>query len=77
MLLQFLLDCDLYTVLLELSGVEDPDIHEPAEKYLKQLTLIVYNILPFHSNTSYFLISDANVNENLLMELKSRSSKIV
>ena len=77
MLLWLLLDCDLYQVLLELSGVEDPDINEPAQKYLKQLTLIVYNILPDHSNTSHFLISAANVNENLLMGLKSRSSRIV
>lgn len=77
MLIQLLLDCDLYKVLLELSGLEDQEIAGPANKLKKELTLLMHNLLPNCQNYANFLIASADQNDNMLVELKGWSGGIV
>ena len=77
MLIQLLLDCDLYKVLLELSGLDDPEIAGPAQRFKKDLTCLMHNLLPNCQNYANFLIASADQNDSLLVELKAWSGGIV
>jgi rapamycin-insensitive companion of mTOR len=43
--IKLLLDCKLSDVLIELAGLEDPDISAPAQKYLKHLSYLNFTLL--------------------------------
>lgn len=77
MLVQVLLDCDLFKILVELSGVEDPEVSKNAQKYLKDLTQLMFNLLPNCTKYTDYLISAANQTDNLLVDLKAWSTDII
>ena len=77
MLIQVLLDCDLFKTLVELSGLEDVEVAPPAQKFLKDLSALMFNLIPDCHRYSDFLISAANQNDPFLVDLKSWSSEIV
>lgn len=56
-LVQLLIKCDLFKILVELSGLEDTIISVPAQKFLKQLTILMFNSLPDSSRYIDFLIA--------------------
>jgi rapamycin-insensitive companion of mTOR len=76
-LIQLLLDCDIFKILVELSGLEDPDKSVPAQKFLKQLTTIMFNTIPNSSKFTDFLISAASHKSSSLEVLKSCSLSVV
>ncbi|KAL4497964.1 hypothetical protein ABPG72_014821 [Tetrahymena utriculariae] len=76
-LIQLLLDCDLFSVLVELSGLEDEKKSLRAQEQLKQLTTLMFNLLPNCSKYTDFLISAANQCNEQLTDLKAWSSNIV
>ncbi len=77
MLIQLLLDCGLFKVLVELSGLEDVDVAQPAQKFLKDLSGLMFNLIPDYHRYTDFLIAAANQNDPFLVDLKSWSSDIV
>lgn len=44
--LQLLLECDLFKVLVELSGVDNEEISKRAQYFLKETTTLMYELLP-------------------------------
>lgn len=72
------MDCGLFNVLIELSGLEDIEISQPAQKYLKYLSYLNFTLLS-SEQSSYpnFLISSTEVLEPNLIELRSRSFEVV
>lgn len=76
-LVQLLIDCDLFKILVELSGLEDSDVAIPAQKFLKQLTILMFNSLPNSSKYIDFLISAATQSGEYSIELKSCSSYVI
>ena len=77
MLIQVLLDCDLFKILVELSGLEDAEIAQPAQRFLKDLSGLMFNLIPDCHKYTDFLITAANLNDPYLVDLKSWSSEIV
>jgi rapamycin-insensitive companion of mTOR len=76
-LVQLLIDCDLFKILVELSGLEDPQITVPAQKFLKQLTILMFNSLPNSSKYIDFLISSVTQDHEASVSLKSCSSFVI
>ena len=76
-LIELLIKNNLLRVLIELSGVEDSFISEPAQRLLKKLTLLIFNFLPESSRYIDFLISAATKNSGLTDMIKSSSSFVI
>ena len=77
-LVHLMMDCGLFNVLIELSGLEDNEISQPAQKYLKYLSYLNFTLLsPEQSSYPNFLISSTEVLEPNLIELRSRSFEVV
>lgn len=74
-----LIDCDLFKILVELSGLEDQQITVPAQKFLKQLTILMFNSLPNSSKYIDFLISSVTQEHEgaVSLSLKSCSSFVI
>ncbi|CAD8139168.1 unnamed protein product [Paramecium pentaurelia] len=77
MLVQVLLDCDLFKILVELSGLPDQEVSGPAQTFLKELSSLMFNLIPDCHKYTDFLIAAANQNDPFLQDLKSWSSEIV
>ncbi|KRX02551.1 Armadillo-type fold [Pseudocohnilembus persalinus] len=77
MLIQVFLECDLFKILVELSGIEEPSVSKMAQKFLKELTQLMFNLLPNSNQYTDFLISSANQSDNFMVDLKAWSSDIV
>ena len=45
-IIDLLIQNNLLRVLIELSGVEDHYVSEPAQRLLKKLTVLIFNFLP-------------------------------
>ena len=76
--IELLMECDLFTVLLELSGVEDREIANPAQKFLKNLSYLNFTLLSQnHQQYPNFLVASSEITNPVLMELKSRSYNVV
>lgn len=58
-IIDLLIQNNLLRVLIELSGVEDNFVSEPAQRLLKKLTVLIFNFLPESSKYIDFLISAA------------------
>jgi len=56
-LLKLLMNCGLFKLLIELSGIDEPTIAEPAQRLLKKLSIYIFNFLPDAANYMDFLIS--------------------
>ena len=68
---------DLFKLLIELSGIDEKSIFDPAQKLLKKLSIYIFNFLPHAANYMDFLISAGaknGINSNIL---KYSSSFIV
>ena len=76
-LVQLLIDCDLFKILVELSGLEEIEVAVPAQKFLKHLTILMFNSLPDSSRYIDFLISAATHSGQGSIELKSCSSYVI
>jgi rapamycin-insensitive companion of mTOR len=55
-----LLDCDLFKILVELSGLEDSEVALPAQRFLKELSGLMFNLIPDCHKYTDFLILAAN-----------------
>jgi hypothetical protein len=51
------MDHGLFKLLIELSGIDEPTIAEPAQKLLKKLSIYIFNFLPDAAKYMDFLIS--------------------
>ena len=56
-LLRLLMDHGLFNLLIELSGIDEPSIAEPAQKLLRKLSIYIFNFLPDAANYMDFLIT--------------------
>ena len=45
-LIELLIENNLLRVLIELTGVEDSFVSEPAQRLLKKISLLIFNFLP-------------------------------
>jgi len=76
-LLRLLLDNRLFEVLVELSGINEPSVAEPAQRLLKKLSIYIFNFLPDAAGYLDFLISAGTQKGNSSSLLKYSSSFIV
>lgn len=77
MLVQLLLDCNIFKILVELSGLEDMEKSAPSQRFLKQLTTIMFNTIPNSGKYTDFLISAASQKGGSLEILKSCTTSVV
>jgi hypothetical protein len=56
-LLRLLMSHDLFKLLIELSGIDERTVSEPAQRLLKKLSVYMFSFLPDASNYMDFLIS--------------------
>ena len=68
---------DLFKLLIELSGVDEKNIAEPAQRLLKKVSVYIFNFLPDAANYMDFLISAGTKRGNDSPILKHSSSFIV
>jgi hypothetical protein len=76
-LLRLLMDHGLFNLLIELSGIDEPSIAEPAQKLLRKLSIYIFNFLPDAANYMDFLITAGTKTSPGSSVLKYSSSFIV
>lgn len=76
-LLRLLMDHGLFKLLIELSGIDEPSIAEPAQKLLRKLSIYIFNFLPDAAKYMDFLISAGTKTGTGSSVLKYSSSFIV
>ncbi len=67
----------LFKLLIELSGIDEQSIAEPAQKLLKKLSIYIFNFLPDATKYMDFLISAGTKSGAGSSVLKYSSSFIV
>lgn len=67
----------LFKLLIELSGIDEQSIAEPAQKLLKKLSIYIFNFLPDATKYMDFLISAGTKSGPGSSVLKYSSSFIV
>ncbi|EGR30964.1 rapamycin-insensitive companion of mtor, putative [Ichthyophthirius multifiliis] len=75
-LTQLFLDCDLFAVLIELSVLDDTLKQLRSQEQLKQLSFLMYNLIPNCSKYTDFLLSSVH-NDYSFIDLKGKCSSIV
>lgn len=68
---------DLFKLLIELSGVDERNVSEPAQRLLKKLSIYIFSFLPDAANYMDFLISAGTKSGPGSAILKYSSSFIV
>jgi len=76
-LLRLLMSHDLFKLLIELSGVDEKLIAEPAQRLLKKVSVYIFNFLPDAANYMDFLISAGTKRGSDSSILKHSSAFIV
>jgi hypothetical protein len=71
------IDRGLFKLLIELSGIDEPNIAEPAQILLKKLSIYIFNFLPDSSKYIDFLISAASKNDSSSHMLKYSSAFVI
>ena len=76
-LLRLLMNHDIFKLLIELSGIDEKSVFEPAQRLLKKLSVYIFNFLPDATNYMDFLISAGTKRGPNITILKHSSSFIV
>eukprot|EP00828_Plagiopyla_frontata_P049613 TRINITY_DN9955_c0_g1_i4.p4 TRINITY_DN9955_c0_g1~~TRINITY_DN9955_c0_g1_i4.p4 ORF type:complete len:102 (-),score=16.93 TRINITY_DN9955_c0_g1_i4:70-375(-) len=77
MLLDLLIECGLFTILLELCVQSDEAISKPATQYLKEMLYLIFNLLPDSEKYGSFLLAAAKLDDNMLVEQKAKVVDVV
>ena len=76
-LLRLLVDHGLFELLVELSGINEPVIAEPAQRLLRRLSIYLFNFFPDAAGYMDFLIAAGTAQGVGSSVLKYSSSFIV